>query len=75
MHSVGKDEACETTEGSKAMRELANSFVQLTAIILFMITLAVSTAAFAQWAGGEMAQGGASGDSAPSTLLVAGAAR
>jgi hypothetical protein len=32
------------------MREIASSFVQLTAIILIMITLAVSMAAVAQWA-------------------------
>ena len=35
------------------MKELANGFAQLAAIILILVTLAVSTAAIAQWAGGE----------------------
>jgi hypothetical protein len=33
------------------MKELANSVVQLVAIIMILITLAVSTAAVSQWAG------------------------
>lgn len=33
------------------MRELANSFAQLAAIIMILVTLAVSTAALSQWAG------------------------
>ncbi len=33
------------------MKELANSFAQLAAIIMIMITLAISTAAISQWAG------------------------
>ena len=32
------------------MKELANSFAQLAAIIMILITLAVSTAAISQWA-------------------------
>jgi hypothetical protein len=32
------------------MRELANSFAQLAAIIMILITIAVSTAAISQWA-------------------------
>jgi hypothetical protein len=32
------------------MKELANSLAQLAAIIMILITLAVSTAAVAQWA-------------------------
>lgn len=32
------------------MKELANSLLQLVAVILIMITLAVSTAALSQWA-------------------------
>ena len=32
------------------MREVVTSFAQLAAIIMIMITLAVSTAAVAQWA-------------------------
>ena len=35
------------------MKELANSLAQLAAIIMILITLAVSTAAVAEWAGGE----------------------
>ncbi len=31
------------------MRELANTFAQLAAIIMILITLAISTAAFSQW--------------------------
>ena len=33
------------------MRELVNSFAQLAAIIMILVTLAVSTAALSQWAG------------------------
>ena len=32
------------------MKELANSFAQLMAIIMILITIAVSTAAISQWA-------------------------
>ncbi|HEY0547921.1 MAG TPA: hypothetical protein VGC91_21255 [Pyrinomonadaceae bacterium] len=35
------------------MKELANSFAELAAIILILITLAVSTAAISQWASGD----------------------
>lgn len=35
------------------MRGLANDFAQLAAIIMILITLAVSTAAIAQWTGAE----------------------
>lgn len=31
------------------MREIANTFAQLAAIIMILITLAISTAAFSQW--------------------------
>jgi hypothetical protein len=34
----------------QGMKELANSFAQLAAIIMILITLAVSTAAISQWA-------------------------
>ena len=37
------------------MKEVATSFAQLAAIIMIMITLAVSTAAVAQWAGNDAA--------------------
>ncbi len=33
------------------MKELANTFAQLAAIIMILLTLAVSTAAVSQWAG------------------------
>lgn len=35
------------------MKELANSVAQLAAIIMILITLAVSTAAVAQWASAD----------------------
>ena len=35
------------------MKELANSVAQLAAIIMILITLAVSTAAISQWAGAK----------------------
>jgi hypothetical protein len=40
------------------MKELANSFVQLAAIIMILVTLAVSTAALSQWGGTDSAGGG-----------------
>ncbi|HEX8775702.1 MAG TPA: hypothetical protein VF735_19175 [Pyrinomonadaceae bacterium] len=36
------------------MKELANSFAQLAAIIMVLITLAVSTAAISQWGGQDV---------------------
>ena len=38
-------------EGNRVMKELANSFAQLAAIIMILVTLAVSTAAISQWGG------------------------
>lgn len=35
------------------MKEVAASFAQLAAIIMILITLAVSTAAVTQWVGGD----------------------
>lgn len=35
------------------MKELANSLAELVAIIMIMITLAVSSAALSSWMGGE----------------------
>ncbi len=40
------------------MKEVANSLMQLFAIIMIMITLAVSSAAVAQWAGSGNASSG-----------------
>jgi hypothetical protein len=42
----------------KTMKELANSFAQLAAIIMILVTLAVSTAALSQWGGTDSAGGG-----------------
>jgi cell division protein FtsX len=50
------------------MKELANGFAQLAAIIMILITLAISTAAVSQWANSD--QGAQS--PAPQTLLAAG---
>ncbi|MGB7921978.1 MAG: hypothetical protein WCF57_01905 [Pyrinomonadaceae bacterium] len=52
------------------MKELANSFAQLIAIIMITLALAVSSAAVSQWASAD-----ASGNTSASTpsLLVAGA--
>ena len=38
----------EEQGGKRAMKEVADDFMKLLAIIMFMITLAVSTAAFSQ---------------------------
>jgi hypothetical protein len=38
------------------MKELANSFAELAAIIMILITLAVSTAAISQWASNDTNQ-------------------
>lgn len=46
LPATGKGSA---TEGM--MKELTYSFAQLLAIVMMMITLAISTAAVAQWAG------------------------
>ena len=35
------------------MKEVANGLAQLAAIIMILITLAISTAAVSQWASGE----------------------
>jgi hypothetical protein len=35
------------------MKELGNNLAQLAAIIMFMITLAISTAALSQWASSD----------------------
>ncbi len=40
------------------MKELVNSFAQLAAIIMILVTLAVSTAAISQWSGTDAAGGG-----------------
>lgn len=50
------------------MKELANSVAQLVAIIMILITIAVSTAAVSQWAGS--AQATASIEAAPASLAA-----
>jgi hypothetical protein len=51
------------------MRELANGLAQLAAIIMILITIAVSTAAISQWAGG----GDKATNAQPETVTVANA--
>lgn len=51
------------------MREMANGFAQLAAIVMILITLALSTAAVAQWADAPAA----SERDAPRALQVAAA--
>lgn len=41
------------------MREIGNSIAQLAAIIMILITLAVSTAAVSQWASADTTTGNA----------------
>ena len=62
--------------GKLVMKELADSFAQLIAIIMITLALAVSTAAISQWASAEVSNDtGAGGGAAAQTpaLLVAGA--
>jgi hypothetical protein len=51
------------------MKELANSFAQLAAIIMILVTLAVSTAAISQWANADSRQTVNAGVK-PQTLLA-----
>jgi hypothetical protein len=53
------------------MKELANSFAQLIAIIMIMLVLAVSTATVSQWASADAA-GSKTSAGAP-TLLISDA--
>jgi hypothetical protein len=52
------------------MRELANGLAQLAAIIMILITIAVSTAAISQWASGG---GDRATNAQPETVTVANA--
>lgn len=54
------------------MKELANSLAQLAAIIMILITLAISTAAISQWAS-EGSNAIKSTGLKPQTLVVADA--
>ena len=49
------------------MKELANGLAQLAAIIMILITLAISTAAVSQWASAGTGEAAAQ----PETLAVA----
>ena len=53
------------------MKELANSLAQLAAIIMVLITLAVSTAAISQWASSGSSAADNQG-SRPQTLVASG---
>ena len=52
------------------MKELANSLAQLAAIIMILITLAVSTAAISQWAGAEKSAPQGAETPTPQTLVA-----
>ncbi|HEX8845644.1 MAG TPA: hypothetical protein VF791_13410 [Pyrinomonadaceae bacterium] len=52
------------------MKELANGLAQLAAIIMILVTLAVSTAAISQWGSTDNAQTAGPG---PQTLAAADA--
>jgi len=52
------------------MKELANSLAQLAAIVMILITLAVSTAAVAQWASADN-DAANNGNAKPQTLVAA----
>ena len=52
------------------MKELLNSLAQLAAIIMILITLAISTAAVSQWVSGESNTTAVKGASSPQTLLA-----
>lgn len=54
------------------MKLLASSFAQLAAIIIMLITLAVSTAAFSQWLSPDNS-GNNAGDSKAQSQLVSAA--
>jgi uncharacterized membrane protein YjgN (DUF898 family) len=51
------------------MKELANSLAQLAAIVMILITLAVSTAAVAQWASADN-DAANNGNAKPQTLVA-----
>jgi hypothetical protein len=55
------------------MRELANSFAQLAAIIMILVTLAISTAAISQWTGTDSS--GNAAQTLQRTQTLASAAR
>jgi hypothetical protein len=57
--------------GVEKMKELGNSLAQLAAIIMILITLAISTAAVSQWASADTrAADNAAASSKPQTLIA-----
>ncbi|HUQ32504.1 MAG TPA: hypothetical protein VM095_10320 [Pyrinomonadaceae bacterium] len=53
------------------MKELKNSLAQLAAIIMILVTLAISTAAVSQWASADnRAVDNAAANSKPQTLIA-----
>ncbi len=55
------------------MKELANGFAELAAIIMILITLALSTAVISQWASsGETAQQEPAPANQSSTMMIPG---
>lgn len=55
------------------MKELANSFAQLAAIIMILVTLAVSTAAISQWVSEGSNTTGNAGTQSQQTLVASDA--
>lgn len=55
------------------MKEVANSLAQLAAMIMILITLAISTAAISQWASGESNTTAVNGAATPQRLLASDA--
>jgi hypothetical protein len=49
QHLGGDSSTKQNQRELEHMRDIANGFAQLTAIIILLISLAVSTAAFSQW--------------------------
>ena len=54
------------------MKELANGLAQLAAIIMILITLAISTAAVAEWASGDANAVAVEAATGPKALVAAG---
>jgi hypothetical protein len=71
-NSCCQQQNIESSRGGE-MKELANSLAQLAAIVMILITLAVSTAAVAQWASADT--DAANKGSAKQQTLVASEAR
>jgi uncharacterized membrane protein YidH (DUF202 family) len=57
-------------QGDEEMKEVADSFAQLAAIVMILITIALSTAAVAQWSAVESADEGAA-QAVPTTVARA----